>query len=91
MSRCPLIAHVIYRLGVGGMENGLVNLINGMPRDRYRHAIVCLVDSTSYRDRIERPDVEVIALGKKAGKDLGLYAKLYRALRGLRPRRRAHP
>ncbi len=34
----PLIAHVIHRLDVGGMENGLVNLINRLPADRYRHA-----------------------------------------------------
>jgi hypothetical protein len=27
----PLVAHVIHRLDVGGMENGLVNLINHMP------------------------------------------------------------
>src|SRR5215831_17893261 len=38
----PLVAHVIFRLDVGGLENGVVNLLNRMPRDRYRHAIVCL-------------------------------------------------
>ena len=30
----PLIAHVILRLAVGGMENGVVNLINRTPPDR---------------------------------------------------------
>src|SRR5207344_2209514 len=35
----PLVAHLIHRLDVGGLENGLVNLINHMPAERYRHAI----------------------------------------------------
>ena len=28
IKKTPLIAHVIYHLDVGGLENGLVNLIN---------------------------------------------------------------
>ena len=28
----PLIVHVVYRLAVGGLENGVVNLINRLPR-----------------------------------------------------------
>ena len=43
----PLIVHVIHRLAVGGLENGLVNLINRMPADRYRHA---MGDGLSPRD-----------------------------------------
>ena len=38
----PLVLHVIHHLVVGGMENGLVNLINNMPTNAYRHAIVCI-------------------------------------------------
>ena len=36
----PLVAHIIHRLAVGGLETGLVNLINHMSPARYRHAIV---------------------------------------------------
>lgn len=81
----PLIAHVIYRLGVGGMENGLVNLINNMPPDRYRHAIVCLKDADAFAHRIQRSDVEIIALGKRDGHDLRIHWQLYKALRDLKP------
>jgi len=81
----PLIAHVIYRLDVGGMENGLVNLINRLPADRYRHAIVSLSDSTDFAKRISRGDVPIVNLGKKPGHDLGLYSRLFRAFRSLRP------
>ncbi len=79
------IAHVIHRLDVGGMENGLVNLVNHLPSDRYRHAIICLTDATSFKDRIERNDVDVFSLHKRAGHDWGLYVRLWRLFRRLRP------
>ncbi|MDP2784983.1 MAG: TIGR03088 family PEP-CTERM/XrtA system glycosyltransferase [Sulfurimicrobium sp.] len=83
--RPPLIVHVIYSLGVGGLENGLVNLINNMPRDRYRHAIVCLHSFTDFAKRIQGSDVPIYSLDKKPGKDLGLYVRLGRLLRQLKP------
>ncbi|TAN79301.1 MAG: TIGR03088 family PEP-CTERM/XrtA system glycosyltransferase, partial [Gallionella sp.] len=81
----PLVVHVIYSLGVGGLENGLVNLINNMPRDRYRHAIVCLHSYTDFAKRIQGSDVHVYSLDKKPGKDPGLYVRLGRLLRQLKP------
>jgi len=83
--RPPLIVHVIYSLGVGGLENGLVNLINNMPRDRYRHAIVCLHGFTDFAKRIQGSDVPIYSLDKKPGKDPGLYVRLGRLLRQLKP------
>lgn len=84
-STAPLIAHIIYRLDIGGMENGLVNLINHMPAERYRHAIICLTDYTEFRKRLHRADVQCYALHKRPGKDLALYGRLWRLLRQLRP------
>ncbi|HEY2923324.1 MAG TPA: TIGR03088 family PEP-CTERM/XrtA system glycosyltransferase [Candidatus Binatia bacterium] len=81
----PLVAHVIHRLAVGGMENGLVNLINHMSPDHYRHAIICLADSTEFKFRIESNDVAVIELNKAPGQDLGVHARLWKVLRQLRP------
>lgn len=82
----PLIAHVLFRLQVGGLENGVVNLVNQMPADRYRHAIVCLSEATDFRDRIERPDVAVFEMHKRPGQDFGAWQRLYRLFRELRPR-----
>lgn len=59
MNRPPLIVHVIYSLGVGGLENGLVNLINHIPPDRYRHAIVCLKGYSDFHKRITREGVGI--------------------------------
>jgi len=81
----PLIAHVIYQLAVGGLENGLLNVINRMPEDRYRHAIISLTDYTDFRNRIKNPNVEVHVLHKRPGKDLRLYWKLWRLFRRLKP------
>ena len=81
----PLIAHVIYRFAVGGLENGLVNLINRMPRDRYRHVVVSLTDATSYRQRLERADVSIVEMHKAPGHGIKLAPRLYRAFAQLQP------
>ena len=81
----PLIAHILYRFAVGGLENGVVNLINRIPEDRYRHVIISLTDTTDFKDRINRKDVEVYCLNKKPGHDLGLYWRLWKLLRKLKP------
>ncbi|MFO0706483.1 MAG: TIGR03088 family PEP-CTERM/XrtA system glycosyltransferase [Nitrospira sp.] len=81
----PLIVHVIFRLAMGGLENGLVNLINTMPAERYRHAIVSLTDCTDFQRRITRTDVQVVALHKRPGHDFGVYRRAWRVFRELRP------
>ncbi|WP_019866624.1 TIGR03088 family PEP-CTERM/XrtA system glycosyltransferase [Methylovulum miyakonense] len=85
MHQPPLVVHIIYRLGVGGLENGLVNLINTMPPEAYRHAIICLKDSTDFKGRLRRDDVAVFELHKKDGQDWGSFVAMYRLLRELRP------
>ncbi|WP_206196774.1 TIGR03088 family PEP-CTERM/XrtA system glycosyltransferase [Zooshikella ganghwensis] len=81
----PLIAHLVFRLDVGGLENGLVNLINRIPESRYRHAIVCMTDFSDFAQRIKRSDVQIIALHKKEGQDWRLYFRLWKVLRQLKP------
>ena len=81
----PLIAHVVFRLDYGGLENGLVNLINGMPPDRYRHCVIALTEASDFRTRITRAGVIVHCIGKRPGKDPGAYIRLYRLLRKLKP------
>jgi len=81
----PLIVHVLYRLQVGGLENGVVNLVNQLPSDRYRFAIVCLTESTEFRNRIRRDDVAVYEIHKRPGQDLGSWWRLYRLFRTIRP------
>ena len=81
----PLIAHVVYRFDIGGLENGVVNLINRLPEDRYRHAVVALTEVTDFRRRIVRDDVEFIALAKPPGQGIREWPALHRLFRQLRP------
>lgn len=81
----PLVAHIIYALDTGGLENGLVNIINRCPPDRYSHVIICLSTAESFASRLTAPGVEVIELRKKPGHDLGMYWRLWRELRRLKP------
>jgi sugar transferase (PEP-CTERM/EpsH1 system associated) len=84
-SRPPLVAHIIYALGTGGLENGLVNIINRSPPDRYRHAIICLTSAEDFAQRITAPGVRIIELNKKPGQDIGVYWRLWLALKELNP------
>jgi len=82
----PLIAHVLYRFDVGGLENGVVNLINRMPADRVRHMVVALTDCVpAFCERITRPDVEFVSLHKTPGHGVKLYPALHRLFREHRP------
>src|SRR6266498_2160725 len=86
MAATPLITHVVYRFGVGGLENGIVNLINRMSPQRWRHAIVAITDiAPDFTKRIERSDVRYIALGKRPGHLVREYPRLYRLFREMRP------
>jgi sugar transferase (PEP-CTERM/EpsH1 system associated) len=85
MNNSPLIVHIIYRLGIGGLENGLVNLINNMPAGAYRHAIISLKDSTDFQGRLMGSDVEIYQLNKKEGQDWGSFLQLYKLLKQIRP------
>src|SRR5262245_52787922 len=65
------------------MENGLVNLINHMPANRFRHAIVCLTEATDFKDRISNKAIPVIELKQTSGKDLRIHIRVWSTLREL--------
>lgn len=81
-----LVMHVVYRFDVGGLENGMVNLINRMPSHLFRHVVVALTQCVpSFCDRIESRDVEFLSLDKSPGHGIGQYPSLYRLFRRYRP------
>jgi sugar transferase (PEP-CTERM/EpsH1 system associated) len=79
------IVHVIHHLVIGGMENGVVNLINRLPRDRFRHVVVCIEDYSGFSRRIERSDVEIHALHRSKIGAWRLRWRLFQLFRKLRP------
>lgn len=82
----PLILHVIHHLVIGGMENGVVNLINHLPETSFRHAIACVEDFSEFRQRIRRDDVEVVALHRSQIGAMRVRRALFGLCRQWRPR-----
>lgn len=80
-----LVVHVIYRLDVGGLETLMIECINRMPPERYRHAIVCLTTSSTFEKKITTPDVAVYSLHKAPGLSLGTHIDFFKLLRRLKP------
>ncbi len=82
----PLVAHVVYHFGVGGLENGVVNLINRLPASHWRHAVIALTKTApAMKGRIARTDVAYLELDKGPGHLYPLYPRLLRLFRELRP------
>lgn len=79
------IVHVVHRFDTGGMENGMVNLFNTLPPDRFRHTVVALTDYSDFRRRIQAQTVDFHALHRAPGHGLGWMKRLWRLLRELEP------
>ena len=77
--------HVMHRFDTGGLENGVVNLVNHLPAESYRHAVVALTEVTEFRQRIRPSDVEFFALHKGPGHGVWLYPRLFALMLRLRP------
>ena len=85
VDRRPLVAHIVHRFDIGGLENGVVNLINRLPADRFRHAVIALTEIGDFRRRVQREDVQFHALHKPPGQGLRVAPRLVRLLRDLQP------
>lgn len=79
------IVHIVHRFDTGGMENGMVNLFNTLPPQRYRHTVVALTDYSDFRHRITAQPVEFHALHRAPGHGLGWMLRLWALLRRLKP------
>jgi sugar transferase (PEP-CTERM/EpsH1 system associated) len=79
----PLVVHLLNRFDTGGLENGVVNIINHLPQ--YRHAVVAVTEITAFKDRVKAPGTQFFALNKPPGQGFWLYPRVYRLLRELRP------
>ncbi len=77
------ILHVIHGLQRGGLENGVVNLLNHLPADQFEQAVCCLDQRGEMADRIQR-EVPIVVLDR-GRHDLRVPLRLARLLRELRP------
>jgi sugar transferase (PEP-CTERM/EpsH1 system associated) len=83
-SGAPVIVHVVNSLEIGGLENGVVNLVNRIG-PRFRHVVVCLTTEGALRQRLDS-HVEVHTLHKHRGHDVRAFLRLVALLRRIRPR-----
>ncbi len=82
----PHVVHVVYGFHTGGLENGVVNLINRMPAGLFHHTVVALTSCASeFCARVAHDDVHFIELNKPPGHAWRLYPALYRLFRDLKP------
>lgn len=80
------VVHLIYSLGTGGLENVVVQLVNHLPNDAFRHTVIALTDiDPAFARRVTAPSTQLIALRKPPGQPFKLIPRVYRLLRQLRP------
>ncbi|MGH7847227.1 MAG: glycosyltransferase [Candidatus Binatia bacterium] len=79
------VVHVVYSLETGGLENGVVNLVNRTDPARFNHVIFCLTRSGRLATRIRNHSVEIIEAGLPASGFRFPAWTLARLIRQLRP------
>lgn len=86
MTRKIHIAHVIYRFDTGGLENGVVNIINRLGEKQFHHSIITLDGcSEAFCQRINTTNVDFFDLAKKPGQDFGMFMRLRTLLKRIKP------
>jgi sugar transferase (PEP-CTERM/EpsH1 system associated) len=78
------VMHVIHQLGFGGMELGVVKLVNALDRTRVTSSICSCRPATGAKERLAA-DVPLIELERRGGNDPALVGRLYRVFRRERP------
>lgn len=80
------VAHLLYRFDTGGLENVVIQLINGLPHGEFRHTVITITTADPvFARRIARTDVDIICLNKPPGQPFWLFPQVYRLLRKLKP------
>jgi len=77
------IVYLVHTLGMAGLENVVVGLINGLEPSLFECTIVSLQEPLQHKVNTER--AKVVSLDKKGGNDPRLIYRLYRFLRQERP------
>ncbi len=77
------IQHVVLSLRPGGLENGVVNLVNALDTGRFESSVCCLDAGGAFAERLS-PGIPVRVMGRGAGVDPGLLWRLARLFRSTR-------
>ncbi|MDI6780493.1 MAG: glycosyltransferase [bacterium] len=69
------VVHLVYSLDPGGLENGVVNIVNGMDMECFNPMICCLKSGGILKERV-KSSIEVIEVDKKGKQELGVLFRL---------------
>ena len=80
LDRCgrPVVAHVVLSLGVGGLEQVVVNLLSKLNNGAFQPIVCCLVEKGVWAQRLEQQGIPVFLVKKKPGLDVSLPFRLAR-------------
>lgn len=70
------VGHTIYAFKEGGMERGLLNIVNHGDPSRFTHTIICLTEAGAFARQITSASCQVIELHKYPGHDFGVIRKI---------------
>mgnify|MGYP005844852711 CR=1 FL=1 len=84
MDRIKLL-HVLHSFDIGGVENGVANLINHSSRDRFSHDICCITRSGDSRHKLVDEHVKIYELNKQPGNDWHIIPRLAKLLGRVKP------
>ena len=84
MNRIRVI-HLLHQLGIGGAENGVVNLVNHIDRKRFATAICAFSKYDFYPERVNEDKTKIYNIGKTKGNDPTIPIKLTKIFREWRP------
>jgi sugar transferase (PEP-CTERM/EpsH1 system associated) len=73
------ILHVVLSMETGGLENGIVNLVNNADNDRFMVDVLCLREKGTLADRIHNPNSQIIFDGNQDPSLLTAIKKIYKA------------
>jgi len=79
------VQHVVLSLQPGGLENGVVNVVNGLDRARFRSSLCCLQQAGEFAKRIHAPGAQFHEFGLDGGNDLKLPWRLAHLFRQTKP------
>ncbi|MBI4698883.1 MAG: glycosyltransferase [Nitrospirae bacterium] len=78
------ILHILHSLKIGGLENGVVNLVNNLNDERFENVICCIDSSGPMAERFKMP-VEIFTLQKGDRRDYLLPFKIAKIIKKIRP------
>lgn len=75
------VMHLMLSLEIGGMENGVVNILRHIRKDIFKNYVCCLERIGALAERIKGCNVSINNMSKKPGFSLSLILKLAKLLR----------